>query len=135
MAVHSPLLLAAALLGCAYVLGRRVGRASVKFQPIKLEAELKLRGRDLLACMNAESYRQVRTRPSGDTPPVKPTVFDVNSHYSAISDTIKAHAQAVLDAMKGEAITTGTISEIISSHAKEISEAIRRHEYTRMRTS
>jgi hypothetical protein len=121
--------MAAALAGCAYALGRHLGRASVKFQPLKLEAELKLRGRDLLACLNTESYRQMRTRPLGDTPLVKPTVFDVSSHYSAIGEAIRGHAQTVLDAMKGEPLTGGTISEIISSHAQQISDAIKRLEY------
>jgi hypothetical protein len=135
MATHSRLFIAAALAGCAYALGRRVGRASVKFQPIKLEAELKLRGRDLLACLNTESYRQMRTRPSGNTPLVKPTVFDVSSHYSAIGEAIRAHAQTVLDAMNGKGITGGTISEIVSSHAQEISDAIKRLEYGMLRTT
>ena len=85
--------MAGALLGCAYALGRHVGR-----------------------------------KPT----PVKPTVFDVESHYSAIGDTIKAHAQTVLRITKGEAIPT--ISEIISSHAQEIADAIKRFEYGKLRT-
>jgi hypothetical protein len=118
MSTRSPLLLAGALLGCAYVLSRQLGR-----------------------------------KPA----PAKPTAFDVNSHYSAIGDAIRAHAQAISEETLGKGLASGTIGDAlkaygqefsdviarlnaptigdyIKSHAQEISDVLRRLDHSKLRT-